>query len=243
VLLPAGHLVNGTTIVQLEHVDRLEYFNLEFDTQQVIFAEGAAAESYVDCDNRLMFENGTEYARLYPDDERPRWQFCAPRPERDAPETTRIRAALLARAGMLGYHLTPDPDLHLVVDGAVMRAQSRAGQVYRFALPAGAKALWLVSRSTVPAEIEADAGDIRRLGVAVERIVISDADLTIKVGHGCTALREGFHDAEPTHRWTDGRARLPDTLLRPFAGGSTVAVHIVDSGLTYPLSPVLAVAV
>ena len=46
-----------------------------------MFAEGAPAETFVDCDNRLMFRNGADYAGLYPDDERPSWEFCAPRLE------------------------------------------------------------------------------------------------------------------------------------------------------------------
>jgi hypothetical protein len=33
----------------------------------VILAEGAPAETYIECDNRLMFHNAAEYAALYPE--------------------------------------------------------------------------------------------------------------------------------------------------------------------------------
>ncbi len=76
--LPA-RLVNGATIRQEESVDRLEYFHIELDTHDVILAEGAPAETFVDCDNRGMFHNSREFTALYPDDAPVPWQFCAPR--------------------------------------------------------------------------------------------------------------------------------------------------------------------
>jgi autotransporter passenger strand-loop-strand repeat protein len=80
-LVAARQLVNGATIVQETAADRVEYFHIELDAHDVIFAEDAAAESYVDCANRGMFHNAAEFALLYPADDRVRWQFCAPRLE------------------------------------------------------------------------------------------------------------------------------------------------------------------
>jgi hypothetical protein len=144
---------------------------------------------------------------------------------------------LLRRAAALGHALDRDPDLHLVADGTIVRAESVSGRVYRFAVPAGARAVWLASRNTVPADIEPAARDIRRLGVAVERLVLSDDYQAAEARHDDAALRHGFHADEATHRWTDGRARLPEALLRPFAGGFTLEVHLVDSGLRYRRPP------
>jgi Hint domain len=63
VLVPAEQLVNGATIIQETAVDGLEYFHIELDTHDILFAEGAPAESYIDCDNRLMFANGSTIPR------------------------------------------------------------------------------------------------------------------------------------------------------------------------------------
>jgi hypothetical protein len=64
----------------------------------VIFAEGAAAESFVDDDSRMLFHNADEYRRLYPDEPRGRFtEFCAPRVETGAALETAYRR-LVARA-------------------------------------------------------------------------------------------------------------------------------------------------
>ena len=126
VLVPAVDLVNGRSIVQLDSVSRLEYFHIELDEHDVLYADGAAAETFVDCDNRGMFENGDEFAALYPDHEVRPWEFCATRVELGSDELNGIRLALLNRAEALGYQLTEDPDLHLIADGEVIRAQTIA---------------------------------------------------------------------------------------------------------------------
>jgi len=136
VLVQAKHIVNGATIVQADSVERVEYFHIELATHDVLFADGAPAESFADCDNRLMFANGADYAQLYPEDERPRWQFCAKRLVWGSLELTAIRAALLERAAAIGHALESDPDLHLLADGVVVRPDSVAGCRYRFTMPA-----------------------------------------------------------------------------------------------------------
>ncbi len=236
-LVPAGLLVNGATIRQVESVERLEYFHIELDTHEVILAEGMPAESFVDCDNRFMFQNGDEFARLYPGDARPAWEFCAPRLEVGSAELTAIRAALLGRAEAFGDRLTDDPDLHMIVDGETVRAYATGGDVCSFTIPAGSATVWLASRSAIPAEGEASSPDRRRLGVSVERIVLRELGLCAAIEHAHPSLREGFHDDESGHRWTDGMAHLPEELLRPFAGDVTVEVHLLKAGFRYPLVP------
>jgi hypothetical protein len=196
---------------------QIEYFHIELDDHDVIFADGAPAETFVDCDNRLMFQNGAEYVALHPADGRPRWRFCLPRLELGSERLIALRAGLLERAAMFGHVHGTDPDLHLIIDGAVVRPARIDGLTYRFEVPASSAAVRLASRSIVPAQTTAQPGDLRRLGVAVERFVLGDANRRIEVLPGHPGLRHGFHEDEGTHRWTDGVARLPSPLLRRFA--------------------------
>ena len=79
VLIEARDLVNGVSIVQATQVDEVEYFHLELDTHDVIIAEGAPSETFIDDDSRMMFRNAHEYALLYPNEPRNPPRFCAPR--------------------------------------------------------------------------------------------------------------------------------------------------------------------
>jgi O-antigen biosynthesis protein len=114
VLVPAEHLINAQTIVQAEAVDQVEYFHLEFEAHEVIFAEGTLVESYVECDNRQGFHNAHEFAALYPDDTRASFDYCLPLLEPGMAELAAIRAGLFERAVALGHSTTADPGLHLV---------------------------------------------------------------------------------------------------------------------------------
>ncbi|MBE7212017.1 MAG: Hint domain-containing protein, partial [Gluconacetobacter diazotrophicus] len=80
-LVPAAALLNGNSIVQAAAVDTVEYIHLEFDEHDVILAEGAPAESFVDDDSRGMFHNAHEFAALYPDAPPVSARYCAPRLE------------------------------------------------------------------------------------------------------------------------------------------------------------------
>jgi VCBS repeat-containing protein len=231
-LVPARHLVNGASIVQVEEIDEVEYFHIELQEHDVVFADGASAETFVDCDNRMMFHNGAEYGRLYPE-EAGAWSFCAPRLE-SGDEAGGLRAELLLRAEAIGCtDFTDDPDLHLIADGEIVRPEAQRGGTFRFTLPAGTSQVWLASRSAAPSDTEPMSSDHRRLGVAVERIVLNDADLAIELWHGHAGLTDGFHDDEAAHRWTDGLARLPEAILLPFAGEITAEIAIVPNGLAY----------
>ena len=66
-LIEAKDLVNGVSIVQADRVEKVEYFHIELETHDVIIAEGALAESFIDDDSRGMFSNAHEYRQLYGD--------------------------------------------------------------------------------------------------------------------------------------------------------------------------------
>ena len=56
-LVPAKHLVNGTTIVQELWCPEVTYWHVELPAHGLLIAEGAASESYFDDGNRKHFDN------------------------------------------------------------------------------------------------------------------------------------------------------------------------------------------
>ena len=78
VLVPAWALIDGRAVVREQDCREVDYFHVELDRHDVIFAEGAATETFLDDDSRWLFENAREYAELYPDAEPP-GPFYAPR--------------------------------------------------------------------------------------------------------------------------------------------------------------------
>jgi hypothetical protein len=68
VLIQAGALVNGETIVRLTKVPQnFTYYHVELDDHSLILAENTPAESFIDNVDRLGFDNWTEHQALYPD--------------------------------------------------------------------------------------------------------------------------------------------------------------------------------
>ena len=96
-LVPAGLLVNGISILPVAEVEEVHYIHLEFAGHEIIEAEGAAAESFVDDDSRGMFHNAAEFHAMYPDASRSPATFCAPRIE-DGFALEALRCRLAGRA-------------------------------------------------------------------------------------------------------------------------------------------------
>ncbi len=92
VLIPAFHLVNGDTIRVDTGVREVDYFHLELDTHDLVHAEGALSETFVDDSSRLLFHNASEYHALYPD-RQPAAGYCAPRLT-DGPTVEAVRRRL-----------------------------------------------------------------------------------------------------------------------------------------------------
>ena len=78
-LIAARSLVNGDSIVQETAVDRVDYYHLELDSHDVIFAEGAASETFVDDGRRGMFQNAADYGLRYPHATAAPLRYCLPR--------------------------------------------------------------------------------------------------------------------------------------------------------------------
>ena len=108
ILVPARCLVNGIAITQERVSDRIDYFHVELESHDVILAEGAASETFLDDGSRARFQNASEFACLYPDAPEP-GGFCAP-VVRDgyAVEAIRHRLAGVAAGGQGGIrtHVT-----------------------------------------------------------------------------------------------------------------------------------------
>jgi Hint domain len=67
VMANAGALVNGTSITREQTIpDTFVYYHVELDDHSLILAEGAPAETFVDNDDRMGFDNWNEFQALYP---------------------------------------------------------------------------------------------------------------------------------------------------------------------------------
>lgn len=118
-LIPAACLVNGASIVQETTVDRIDYVHVELERHDVIFAEGAASETYINDDNRMMFHNARDYAARYGYDAVVH-DYCAGRIE-DGTSLAAIRTRLAALAGIVA----PAPD-HGTLQGWFERIETDA---------------------------------------------------------------------------------------------------------------------
>jgi Hint domain len=76
-LVPAGNLINGTTITlyPADEFDELEFFHIKFETHDVIHAEGAACETL-----STVSETASNFAEYYRAYGAPKMEevFCAP---------------------------------------------------------------------------------------------------------------------------------------------------------------------
>ena len=96
VLIPAGQLINGSSIVRDEVCPGVDYLHVELAEHGVIWAEGSASETFLDDDSRGMFHNHAEYAALYPARLRPAMRWYAPRLDHGIPvEAIRRRITAL----------------------------------------------------------------------------------------------------------------------------------------------------
>ena len=231
-LIPARMLVNGGSILVDRSIPVYDFFHVELASHGILLAEGLATESYLDTGNRALFsESGAAVAV------RPGLAPAAPLAVARA-LVEPIWRRLAERAAVLGYGTagkqpacTDQPDLRLLLDdGRELSACWHNRQRYMFHIPCGARPRHLLSRAAIPAEIIGPFVDDRRtLGVAVDQLVLwSGLQETVFPADGLTL--DGWHAAEGSHRWTNGRAALDMSQ----AGAETfLDVHLAATGL-YP---------
>jgi hypothetical protein len=156
VLIPAELLVNDVSIVRCPDINFVEYFHIELESHDVIFAEGAAAETFVDCDSRMVFNNATEFTDLYPMDTPPRWTFIAPRLEKDCEMLRRIHQQVAQLAGLRDENKLPEQELALQGGIDVFEPSLIAGWAWTPEAPTKRVVLDVLDGEGVIARITAD---------------------------------------------------------------------------------------
>ncbi len=156
VLVPAELLVNGSSILKAPSVDEVEYFHLELEEHDVILAEGAWAESFIDDDSRGMFHNAGEYRALHsaaaPGGEA---QYCAPRLE-EGFELEALRRRLLGRTHRLQPDGTASPSSALEGHLELVRHDRIAGWARDPEMPTARVALVVLANGAEIGRVMAD---------------------------------------------------------------------------------------
>jgi Hint domain len=220
-LIPVEFLVNHRSIVWDDRAQEVTIYHIELETHDVLLAEGAPAESYRDDGNRWLFHNANAGWNAEPREP------CAP-VLTGGPLVDALWQRLLERAGPRpGVPLTDDPDLHLLVDGQRVDGRPQPNGALRFRLPKPASTVCVASRAGAPEELGL-ARDPRLLGVALQRIIVSQGRRMKIVEAHDPLLSVGFHLFEPDNgfRWTDGGAQLPTTLFDGLDGICELELHV-----------------
>ncbi len=101
VLIQAGALVNGLSILRERNVPAVfVYYHLECEAHELILAENAPTETFIDNAERMGFDNWAEHEALYPEG-KPMAELDLPRAKSARQIPMRIRAQLAARAEKL----------------------------------------------------------------------------------------------------------------------------------------------
>ncbi len=192
VLVPAELLVNGMSILQEQQPGDVHYLHIELEHHDLLLAEGAAAESFVDDNSRGMFHNAGEYAQLYPNRLSTEPVWCAPCVE-DGQKLVAAQSYLDALAGISPAEALPP--VHGYLDDAT---------------PDGVRGwAWCAAHPYAPVLL-----DVLLDGVLV-RQVLADRfrrDLAAAgIGAGCHSFEFTLPEAPPgsvitVHRALDGQA-------------------------------------
>jgi hypothetical protein len=221
VLIHAEKLLNGATIVRVPQA-RVQYWHVELDSHDLVLAEGAPSESYLDTGNRTAFANGGAYMEAYPDFRPKHWsETCVPL-VMEGEALVQARATVRDRAQALGYRITAHTGLHVLADGQRIDAVELAGHRYAFWIPPKRRKIELCSRTFIPQGVDPLSHDDRPLGVCVGRLQIDGEDMALADD---TKFAFGWHKIEVypdghSQRWSQERAALP-------AGARIVILEIV----------------
>jgi hypothetical protein len=208
VLVPAGELVNGATILRESPAGALRYFHIELERHDILLAEGLPAESYLDTGNRHVFANAGTCRALHADF-RPRdWQADGCAALLLGAEARPLHARLLARALAFGHVMTDDPALSLSAAGDVLTPLWAEPGSYVYLLPPGTRELRLRSRVAVPNDAAAHSVEAPLRGVALAGLALDGVAISLD----SPVLASGFlppdSDCATAWRWSVGEATL-----------------------------------
>ena len=207
VLVPAGHLVNGATILRETTRAAVTYYHVELARHDVVLADGLPCETYLDTGNRgALYRELGRRARPGPP--------CAERVTA-GPRLAAIRRQAHEIALAAGYTLTYRPVLRALAAGhtATPEIRMRAGRrVAQLALPAAARSVTLLSRSLSPAETDPESEDRRQLALCLASASLAGAKETPELGDGWLPRGDGDGGI-----WMGAAAKL--LLPRPAGSG------------------------
>jgi len=224
VLTPISCLINGRSVAQVERRD-VEYWHVELDAHDVIFAEGLPAESYLDCGNRTAFANGGAFIEAHPDfAPKRRADTCLPL-VMEGRQVVATKARLLARLADEGHEVDQEAGAHIVVDGLRVEPERLSETQLRFVLPAGGREISLRSNVFIPAHTVAESADARELGLCIGRLQVDGAAVELDDDEACAAgwRKAEFADGRFSHRWTTGATPV-------LAGARIVIVDLAGAG-------------
>ncbi|WP_459696072.1 Hint domain-containing protein [Acidisoma sp. C75] len=165
-LIPAGALVNGSSIAYCEDLDPIEYYNIETPQHTAVLAEDLPAETYVDRGDRAMFMMARS-SKLTTIPPAAAWAACAPIVV-SGPVVERIKARIALRAGIIEADLMDRPQDGRL-EGQVEWVDHRqlCGWAWLPDHPTEAVVLEVVREGEVIAISIADhfRGDLARLGI------------------------------------------------------------------------------
>jgi hypothetical protein len=231
VLIPVGHLVNGGTIAEMD-TDAISYWHVELESHDILIANNLPAESYLAMANRGAFE---ELRGVLPTQvegrDRTHTDFCRP-VIIGGPTLDFVRQRLAARAEETGWKPQRDADLHLTVDGRIVRPLAEDGSA-AFLFRADAKDVRLMSNTFAPTAL--GSPDQRRLGVMLLGLALSGSGgEPRRISLDDDRLSDGVHQVEDhdgsLRRWTNGEFVLDPRLWEGLSG--QIALHVLYDHMT-----------
>ncbi|HQT67369.1 MAG: hypothetical protein B7Z78_01355 [Rhodospirillales bacterium 20-60-12] len=179
-LVPVKDLIDGDLIAPMTGAQKVTYFHIELDGHDILLANGAPAESYLDTGNRFMFEDAGAPMILHPDlmavfrDVKGCAPLCT-----DGADLAKIRSVLHRRKQALGFRMqaaTP----WLKHPQMILSAIEPEPGLLLFHLPGQDITFMLMTGAFVPAYIDPSSADHRQLGMCIGHVTLDGKRLAVE---------------------------------------------------------------